>query len=89
MCYIKLELIVFFYFFHGKAYFLEKQCKAGTEVLNVDECKRACEYLGISRMGVFKEGRPCYKGGTGVCNQNVKKPGSRATRVCKGILIPI
>ena len=68
---------------------MEKQCKAGTEVLNVDECKRACGYLGISRMGAFKEGRPCYQGGTGVCNQNVKKPGSRATRVCTGILIPI
>ena len=54
-------------------------------MLTVDECKKACEYLGISRMGNFKEGRPCYKSGTGVCNQNIKKPGSSASRVCKGI----
>ena len=66
-----------------------KQCKAGTEVLNVDECKMACGYLGISRMGGFKEGRPCYKGGAGGCNQNVRKPGSKATRICKGIQIQI
>ena len=66
-----------------------KQCKAGTAVLNVDECKMACGYLGISRMGGFKEGRPCYKGGSGGCNQNVRKPGSKATRICKGIQIQI
>ena len=62
-----------------------KQCNAGTAVLTVDECKKACGFLGISRMGSFKEGRPCYKGGTGVCNQNVRKPGSGASRICKGI----
>ena len=61
------------------------QCKTGTAVLTVDECKKACEYLGISNMGNFKEGRPCYKGRTGVCNQNIMKPGSRASRICKGI----
>ena len=54
-------------------------------MLTVDECLRACGYLGISRMGAFKEGRPCYKGGTGVCNQNIRKPGSGASRICKGI----
>ena len=62
-----------------------KQCNAGTAVLTVDECKKACGFLGISRMGSFKEGRPCYKGGTGVCNQNVRKPGSGASRICKGM----
>ena len=66
-------------------YVLAKQCNAGTAVLTVEECKKSCGYLGISRMGVFKEGRPCYKGGTGVCNQNVRKPGSGASRICKGI----
>ena len=62
-----------------------KQCIAGTAVLNVDECKKACVFLGISRLGSFKEGRPCYKSGSGVCNQNIMKPGSRASRICKGI----
>ena len=71
--------------FYGAAYVLANQCKAGTAVLTVDECKTACVYLGISKMGAFKEGRPCYKGGTGVCNQNVRKPGSGARRICKGI----
>ena len=64
---------------------MEEQCKTGTAVLTVDECKKACEYLRISSMGNFKEGRPCYKGRTGVCNQNIMKPGSRASRICKGI----
>ena len=66
-------------------YLLEKQCQAGTAVLNVAECKKACGLLGISRLGVFKEGRPCYKGGSGLCNQNLKRPGNKATRICKGI----
>ena len=66
-------------------YSLETRCKVGTEVLEVDECKKACSYLGISKMGAFKLGRPCYKGGTGVCNQNIRKPGSKASRICKGI----
>ena len=70
-----------------KVYFLEKQCQAGTAVLNVAECKKACGSLGVSKLGVFKEGRPCYKGGSGVCNQNVKRPGNKATRICKGILV--
>lgn len=64
---------------------MEKQCQTGTPVLNVAECKVACGFLVITKLGVFKEGRPCYKGGNGVCNQNVKKPGNRATRICKGI----
>ena len=66
-----------------------KQCNAGTAVVTVDECKKACGFLGISRMGSFKEGRPCYKGGTGVCNQNVRKPGSGASRICKGTQIQL
>ena len=86
---IQKRTYIFFVLFYGEAYILMKQCKAGTAVLNVDECKMACGYLGISRMGGFKEGRPCYKGGAGGCNQNVRKPGSKATRICKGIQIQI
>ena len=69
----------------GEVYVLGKQCEAGTAVLNVADCKKACGILGILRLGVFKEGRPCYKGGSGVCNQNVKRPGNKATRTCRGI----
>ena len=76
-----------YHYLAGKDYFLEKQCQAGTAVLNVAECKKACDSLGISKLGVFKEGRPCYKGGSGVGNQNVKRPGNKATRICKGILV--
>ena len=72
-------------FLFGEVYVLGKQCEAGTAVLNVAECKTACGTLGISRLGVFKEGRPCYKGGSGACNQNVKRPGNKATRICRGI----
>ena len=71
--------------FVGQDYRLEKQCEAGAAILSIAECKKACDTLGISRLGVFKERRPCYKGGTGVCNQNVKRPGNKATRICKGI----
>ena len=79
---------VFRFIYHyivDKDYLLEKQCQTGAPILNVAECKEACNSLGISRLGVFKEGRPCYKGGSGVCNQNLKRPGNKATRICKGI----
>ena len=66
-------------------YRLEKQCEAGAVISNIAECKKACDTLGISRRGVFKEGRPCYKGGSGVCNQDVKRPGNKATKICKGL----
>ena len=69
----------------GAGYVLVNQCKAGTAVLTVNECKTACVYLGISKMGAFKEGRPCYRGASEVCNQNIRKPGSGASRICKGI----
>ena len=82
---IKLQLESFIHYFFVEVYVLEKQCEAGTAVLNVAECKKACGTLGISRLGAFKEGRPCYKGGSGVCNQNVKRPGNKAKRICKGI----
>ena len=75
---------IFHDFLLDKGYALEKTCKLGTAVLDVAECKEACNSLGITRLGQFKQGRPCYKGGSGVCNQNVKRPGSRASRICKG-----
>ena len=75
---------IFYHYLLGEGYVLEKTCELGTAVLDVAECKQACNSLGITRLGSFKDGRPCHKGGSGVCNQNVKKPGSRATRICKG-----
>ena len=76
---------ILYHYFVDEDYFLAKQCQAGAEVLNEEDCKQACASLRISRRGVFKEGRPCYKSGNGVCNQNVKRPGNKATRICKGI----
>ena len=55
--------------------------------MNEEDCKQACASLRISRRGVFKEGRPCYKSGNGVCNQNIKRPGNKATRICQGIQV--
>ena len=76
---------ILYHYFVDEDYLLAKQCQDGAAVLNVSECKKACSSLGISRLGSFKDGRPCYKGGSGVCNQNVKRPGNKATRICKGI----
>ena len=73
------------HYFVGVDYLLAKQCEVGAAVLTVAECKEACASLGISRLGVFKERRPCYKGGSGVCNQNLKRPGNKAMRICKDI----
>ena len=70
--------------FQGEAYVLKKHCPDGSEIKDVSECKKACKHLGIVKTGRFKKDRPCYKGGNGVCNQNIKKPGSKATRICKG-----
>ena len=81
----QITIRIIYPLFFVEVYVLEKQCEAGTAVLNVAECKKACGTLGISRLGAFKEGRPCYKGGSGVCNQNVKRPGNKATRICRGI----
>ena len=78
--------IIFDWYNPCKDYFLDTQCTAGTEIKNDIECKMACELLGIPLWGkVFKKNRPCYKAGAGMCKQNLRKPGGKAIKVCKGI----
>ena len=55
----------------------------GSSILNVAECEKACNALGIPLSGKkFKEGRKCYKGGSQVCNQNGGH-GSNSHLICK------
>ena len=51
--------------------------------MDVEECELACGTLGIPLSGKpFKDGKPCFKGGNGVCNQNGGH-GRRSNMVCK------
>ena len=60
-----------------------KRCPDGLEIESVTECQEACEYLKIPlSSNQFKEGKPCYKGGSNVCNQNGAF-GRNAKLICK------
>ena len=49
----------------------------------VKECELACDTLGIPLSGkIFKDGKPCFRGGNGVCNQNGGH-GGRSNMICK------
>ena len=39
-------------------------------IMNTKECKLACNDLGIPVFGKFKDRRPCFQGGNGMCMQN-------------------
>ena len=67
-----------------------RSCSAGSEILNSDQCKEACTTLGISVSKSFKNGKPCLKGGNGMCKQS-RNIGPSANMVCKhsGITIRI
>ena len=70
-------------------YFLEKRCSKETKITNTDECKKACESMGFPLSNrPFKEKKPCYKGGTGVCNQNGAL-GKQSEMICKNKGNPI
>ena len=80
--------MIVFLFFPGldASYLLsqtgKKSCTSGAKILDVQECKNACSYLEINLSGrTFKRGKACYKGGSGVCNQDGRQ-GSGATLVC-------
>ena len=61
----------------------KKSCTTGAKIIDVQECKNACSYLEINISGkTFKTGKACYKGGSGVCNQDGRQ-GSGATLVCR------
>ena len=60
-----------------------KRCPDGLEIESITECKEACAYLKIPlSSNKFKEGKPCYKGGSHVCNQNGAF-GRNAKLICK------
>ena len=64
-------------------YYLEKRCPTANRIMDVEECELACGTLGIPLSGkTFIDGKPCFKGGNGVCNQNGAH-GSRSNMVCK------
>ena len=61
----------------------KRSCTAGSSILDVAECEKACDVLGIPLSGKkFKERRKCYKGGSQVCNQNGGH-GSNSHLICK------
>ena len=59
-----------------------KRCPSGSEVTDKDECKEACTSLGIRLSNTFKNGKPCFKAGNGVCKQSGNF-GSKASLLCK------
>ena len=64
-------------------YFLEKRCSKETKITDTEECKKACGSMGFPLSNrPFKEKKPCYKGGTGVCNQNGAL-GKQSEMICK------
>ena len=73
-------------YFSGVSFYLRekgiKRCPAGSEVMDQDECKEACISLGIRLSNTFKNGKPCFKAGNGVCKQS-GSIGSKALLVCK------
>ena len=81
--YILVIFSPFIKFIDG-VYFLGKPCPPGSTITNKNECELACGQMYIPLSGQkFKDGRPCYKGGSGVCNQNGAF-GRRSKMVCKG-----
>ena len=73
--------------FTGEGYYLLeaglRRCPKGYEVMDTTECEEACDQLNIRPSGKkFKDGKPCYKGGSGVCNQNGAF-NRRASLICK------
>ena len=70
-------------------YFLEKRCSKETKITDTEECKKACESMGFPLSNrPFKDKKPCYKGGTGVCNQNGAL-GKQSEMICKNNGDPI
>ena len=64
-------------------YYLEKRCPNINRIMDVAECEIACARLQIPLSGrPFKDGKPCFRGGNGVCNQNGAH-GGRSNLVCK------
>ena len=63
----------------------KKRCQSGSGIFDTSECIEACFKVGIPLSGrKFKGGKPCYKGGSNVCNQNGGL-GRRASLICKHI----
>ena len=64
-------------------FYLSKLCPSEDRITIITECRLACNALQIPLSGkIFKEGRPCYKGGKNVCNQNGAH-GRSSLMVCK------
>ena len=73
-------------YFSGVTFYLRdqgiKRCPAGSEVSDTNECKEACSSLGIRLSHAFKNGKPCFRAGNGLCKQS-GNVGSKASLVCK------
>ena len=69
--------------FQAVSYVFEKPCRTGSAILDVAECRKACNHLSLRIGGkAFKAGKPCYKNGQGVCLQNGAL-GGKATMICQ------
>ena len=49
--------------------------------MNMDECKTACDELGIG-IGRLKNNKACYVAGNNKCTQT-GRPGAKASMICK------
>ena len=66
-----------------ETYFLEKRCSKETKITDTEECKTACKHMGLPLSNrPFKNKKPCYKDGLGVCNQKGGM-GKLAKMICK------
>ena len=61
-----------------------RRCPEGSGISDKEVCIEACKKLDIPLSGKrFKNGKPCYKGGSGVCNQNGAFAGRSSLICCK------
>ena len=58
----------------------EKSCSSGSIIISKSECEIACAQLQL-KMGVVRDGKPCYKAGNGKCRQD-GRAGKEASLIC-------
>ena len=58
----------------------EKSCSSGSIIISTSECEIACAQLQL-KMGVVRDGKPCYKAGNGKCRQD-GRAGKEASLIC-------
>ena len=65
----------------GKTRFIDCEDQGMLNIRDLDECKAACDALGIP-IGKLVNGRICFKAGKGKCTQE-NTAGAKTSRICK------